>query len=659
MFIRTLTRTMALACLLAASTLTGGGGHAAAVELQPTTTIYLPNIVKMLGGPDGWNTPFIVQNVGSGSTDLTFEFYRFSDGALVKTRNVAALAQGTSVFHSPNHDADLEPNGQYSVVIKSFGSVVVAVVNEHQSEAIPQQQEALSYDGLMSGSTRVYLPRVAALFEGWYCTVIMQNLGAAAASVTAQFKSFDGAQSPQLTRLIPPRGSKFIDPRFEASLVAGTEYGVSLISNEPIGVVVNCHNDQAPIRSPRAYSYNGIVAPNDTEVFGPYTAHNVLGRTSRVIVQNAGVKAAQPVLYLMNLGTSTTSEPIYGPAQLQPGAVWTYNVGVGPFFGEKSVVVTGGQFALMVETISSSTAMAYTGSGEAATRLYLPNITRTLGGPTGWTTPIVVQSLNAHVATLRWYRFQDGALVHTQELVFGLDLRWSSFKIDPRSIPQLQDDTQYAVVIEASMGGVAAVVLELNDRGGDSAMAYEAMTLAPAAPFGTTGCTPAIVVSGYTTRCRFYGLPAGAGPVTASFSSPGGQPVAGTPSDEPVATDGSWSTTLTTTAQGIRTMTVTAGGVSRTVSFTVTAPTFSVQNTTSTNGSLAARTKPGAVCVTWILFADGQYSNAAALDQARTADAAGNVAWSYPPDAKAGSASHTVRCTVGGETHLATTNFNL
>src|SRR5688572_11950841 len=249
MIIGTLTRTIALAGLLVATTFTGGS--AAAVELQPTTTIYLPNIVKMLGGPDGWNTPFIVQNVGSGSTDLTFEFYRFSDGVLVKTRNVAALAQGTSVFHSPNHDPDLDPNGQYSVVIKSFGAVVVAVVNEHQSEAIPQQQEALSYDGLMSGSTRVYLPRVAALFEGWYCTVIIQNLGAAPASVTAQFKSFDGAQSPQVVRLIPPRGSKFIDPRFESALVAGTEYGVTLVSTEPIGVVVNCHNDQAPIRSPR------------------------------------------------------------------------------------------------------------------------------------------------------------------------------------------------------------------------------------------------------------------------------------------------------------------------------------------------------------------------------------------------------------------------
>ena len=62
----------------------GGGTRALAIDLQPTTTIYLPNVTRMLGGPDGWNTPFIVQNVGTASTTLTFEFRRFSDGAVVK-----------------------------------------------------------------------------------------------------------------------------------------------------------------------------------------------------------------------------------------------------------------------------------------------------------------------------------------------------------------------------------------------------------------------------------------------------------------------------------------------------------------------------------------------------------------------------------------------
>ena len=70
---------------------------------------------------------------------------------MVKTRTVTGLAPGTSVFHCPNCDNELAAGGQFSVVIKSFGSPVVAVVNEHQNEANPQRQEALSYDGLAFG----------------------------------------------------------------------------------------------------------------------------------------------------------------------------------------------------------------------------------------------------------------------------------------------------------------------------------------------------------------------------------------------------------------------------------------------------------------------------------------------------------------------------
>ena len=72
-------RTFGLSCSLVLAILAVGplARPAAALDIQPTTTIFLPNIVKMLGGDDGWNTPFIVQNVGSGAADLAFDFYLF------------------------------------------------------------------------------------------------------------------------------------------------------------------------------------------------------------------------------------------------------------------------------------------------------------------------------------------------------------------------------------------------------------------------------------------------------------------------------------------------------------------------------------------------------------------------------------------------------
>lgn len=628
-------------------------GRAEAAE--PFTTIFLPNVVKMLGGNEGWNTPFIVQNVGNGPTDVIFEFYSFIDGSLVKTRTVPGLARGTSVFHSPNHDPDLAAGGQYSVVIKSFDSPIVAVVNEHQSEANPQRQEALSYDGLTSGSTKVYLPLVAAVTNGWYCTVITQNIGAGTASVTADFKSFDGTKTAQITRTIPARGSKFIDPRFETSLVAGTEYAVTLTSTQPVGTVVNCHNDDASVATPRAFSYGGSPASNEITAFAPYTVKGLSNRTSRVIVQNAGSTPAQPVITFLLLGVGPSAGPglflvdtVSGPANLQPGAVWSYDLATSPLAGgERSLTIAGGQFALLVQTLADTNAMAYTGTTEWSSRVYLPNITRTLGGPSGWTTPIVVQAQHGYVATLSWYRFADGALVHTQRLDFGLELG-RAFKVDPRAISQLSDDTQYAVVIESSAGGVGAVVLELNDRGGDSAMSYEGMTPAPFAGFGTSSCTPRIVVSGGSVRCRFYGLPPGTASVTYSLT---GQ-TATTITEEPVAPDGSWAITYSgVTTVGLLSASATAGGATKTASFSVTAPTFGVQLTQYQGGSIAATTKPGAACVASSTAPTNGSPQPPPQYAVKTADAAGNVSWTYPPTWS--GIQVVVRCTVGDETHRA------
>src|SRR5687767_15499777 len=85
---------------------TAHAGGANAPQLAPDVgnTLYLPNVTKMLGGEDGWQTPFIVQNVGSTATRVQLEFYAFADGALAKTRVVSALDPGKSFFHDPNSD---------------------------------------------------------------------------------------------------------------------------------------------------------------------------------------------------------------------------------------------------------------------------------------------------------------------------------------------------------------------------------------------------------------------------------------------------------------------------------------------------------------------------------------------------------------------------
>src|SRR5206468_934057 len=89
--------------------------------------------------------------------------------------------------------------------------------------------------------------------------------------------------------------------------------------------------------------------------------------------------------------------------------------------GEFSFAVSalGASLAAQVNVISPTTAMGYSAAATPSARVWMPNTTRTLGGATGWTTPVIIQSVTATSVTLSWYRFSDGVLVATQALPFS------------------------------------------------------------------------------------------------------------------------------------------------------------------------------------------------------------------------------------------------
>ncbi|MDP9282620.1 MAG: hypothetical protein M3P38_11045, partial [Chloroflexota bacterium] len=151
--------------------------------LQPpptlTQTLYLPNITRNLGGEGGWYTPFIVQNTGTATTMLEVSFYKFTDGTCVGRSLVAGLNPGTSYANDPRDtvkNPTLPDDAQFSVVVKSYGSTVVGVVNEHQGSG--SRAEALSYNGFTAGANTVYLPNITRRLFGLFVTpFIIQNLG--------------------------------------------------------------------------------------------------------------------------------------------------------------------------------------------------------------------------------------------------------------------------------------------------------------------------------------------------------------------------------------------------------------------------------------------------------------------------------------------------
>jgi len=464
-------------------------------NLPPTMTVYLPNITKTLGGPNGWVTPFIVQNTGAVNTTLEVTFYRFSDGSCVARRTVNNLLPGTSFADIPNNDSDLPADTQFSVVVRSFGATVVATVNQVQGTGAAFQ--ALAYAGTSTGANTVYLPNVTRRFYGWDIPFIIQNIGTAVTNATASFTSVASpscltAHTYAKTLAVDPGRSKVIDPDFEAAftgfansgLANGCQYSVVVSAGQPLAVVANAHNEAG---APAAYSHNALAAGAAT-LYAPYAAFNGPGgRFSPIVVQNVGTSSANAAIEFTPLGGGTARsftlsniaagaslsfDPRYANGDVtQPlcnaGATTTCLAN-----GEYSLKITSaGTIAAVVLPVSSTTAAAYTAALDGQKRSFLPNVTRTLGGANGWTTPIVLQSTTATAVSVKWYRFSDGALVTTQNLTLT---PVSAVWIDPRTVAGLSDNTQYAVVADGgTTGNITAIVYEQNPSGGDGDMIYE------------------------------------------------------------------------------------------------------------------------------------------------------------------------------------------
>jgi len=61
-----------------------------------TSTVYLPNITRRLGGRNGFHTSFIIQNTGTVKTQLEVSFYKFTDGSCAERYVVLTVAPGTA-----------------------------------------------------------------------------------------------------------------------------------------------------------------------------------------------------------------------------------------------------------------------------------------------------------------------------------------------------------------------------------------------------------------------------------------------------------------------------------------------------------------------------------------------------------------------------------
>jgi hypothetical protein len=482
-----------------------------------TTVLHLPNVTKTLGGPQGWDTPFIVQNVGAARTTLQVIFLPFDEQrSPLRCKDNITLAPGASWAEIPNNDPDLADDTQYAVVVRSYGSPVVGLVNEIRGAG--DQQEAMAYSGITTGVTKAYLPNVADLYFGFETYIIIQNLNAnAVAHFTASFVSFDGTK----TRSFDSGGvggyrSYVIDPQAIAGFVPGTQYAATITSDQPMAVVQNTARISG---GPHVSSSHTGLTDGASRLSAAYLTVNMPAPdgVSPVVIENVGPAVTAPKVTvtlnvtgatLPNCSVGICTYTFQGPL-VDPGHSWVFDprdhlcttstptvlclpAGTSGGVSIETTLMTGtganlgattfdpaGRIATVVLPTSETTTMAYQAQTPSNT-VYLPNVTRRLGGADGWTTPIRIFGSGA--VTLSWYRFSDGALVVDQPVSVGVyccgeagSVRARSVTVDPRDVLQLSDDAQYSVVIRSAGTAPVPFVAAVTEyaAGGDNAMAYE------------------------------------------------------------------------------------------------------------------------------------------------------------------------------------------
>lgn len=228
--------------------------------------------------------------------------------------------------------------------------------------------------------------------------------------------------------------------------------------------------------------------------------------STSVVAVTAGVSTTLVAQLTLLTGTAI-AEPGRGVTwSAQPAAQFTPPISTTDATGRATV-----QF-LSASTPTSYTVTARDSTGATGTlavataaprvataTVYLPNITKTLGGATGWVTPFYVQNAGTVATDLEvtYYRFADGSQV-VQRTVSALPAG-ASYTDNPNSDSDLPDDTQFSVVVR-SFG--APAVAAVNQVQTTSAGAIEALSYA-----GFNGGSSTVYVPNVTRRFYGYDVP--------------------------------------------------------------------------------------------------------------------------------------------------------
>jgi len=205
------------------------------------TELYAPVLMR---GFYGFNTSVQVQNIGSGSTNVTI---LYSNGAT----DTQTLAAGAGHLFTQGNETALPASWIGSAVISSTVENVVAVVNQQSTAS----GKAASYNAFASASTSYVGPNVMKGFYGFNTSVQVQNVGATATTCVASFSNGTNQTSPSLSQYETHLFTQANNGALPASFIGS----VSLTcGGQPFVAIVN--QNGADGAGDNAMAYNAIVS---------------------------------------------------------------------------------------------------------------------------------------------------------------------------------------------------------------------------------------------------------------------------------------------------------------------------------------------------------------------------------------------------------------
>ncbi len=176
----------------------GGGTHddpnrigMASAVIYPTRVAYMTQVMKEYYG---WNSELSVQNSGSSPTTIIVDYYDRSGNLIAAARETATnVAPNAAHIFYQKQNANLPGGdlvGVYSARVDGGGQNVAVVCNFYNSGDTYTQAQLHSYNGIGSGASTIYIPRLLKDFYDYQGGFGIQNISSVSTTVRITYYGY-------------------------------------------------------------------------------------------------------------------------------------------------------------------------------------------------------------------------------------------------------------------------------------------------------------------------------------------------------------------------------------------------------------------------------------------------------------------------------------